>query len=79
MVFCFKKMTGINQHGMATASGLNDYDYQTLSSLSMGHKQLNQLQTINKIPIPPEILEHFKRKLALFIAIYKLIHKFVTI
>ncbi|XP_023298970.2 nuclear pore complex protein Nup154 [Lucilia cuprina] len=54
------EMTGINQHGMATASGLNDYDYQTLSSLSMGHKQLNQLQTINKIPIPPEILEHFK-------------------
>ncbi|TMW43760.1 hypothetical protein DOY81_011160 [Sarcophaga bullata] len=54
------EMTGINQHGMATASGLNDYDYQTLSSLSMGHKQLNQLQTLNKIPIPPEILEHFK-------------------
>lgn len=60
-------MTGINQHGMATASGLNDYDYQTLSSLSMGQKQLNQLQTVNKIPIPPEILEHFKRKLFLFL------------
>ncbi|KAM7353005.1 nuclear pore complex protein Nup154 [Cochliomyia hominivorax] len=53
----FLETTGINQHGMATASGLNDYDYQTLS---MGHKQLNQLQTINKIPIPSEILEHFK-------------------
>ncbi|XP_061397239.1 nuclear pore complex protein Nup154 [Musca vetustissima] len=53
-------MTGINQHVMATASGLNDYDYQNLSNLTMGHKQLNQIQTINKIPIPPEILEHFK-------------------
>ncbi|KAL9930126.1 nuclear pore complex protein Nup154 isoform 1-T2 [Glossina fuscipes fuscipes] len=54
------EMAGVSQHGMATASGLNDYDYQTLSSLSMGHKQLNQVQTVNKIPIPPEILEHFK-------------------
>uniref|UniRef100_A0A1I8PU24 Uncharacterized protein n=1 Tax=Stomoxys calcitrans TaxID=35570 RepID=A0A1I8PU24_STOCA len=54
------EMTGINQHVMATASGLNDNDYQTLANLSMGHKQLNQLQTISKIPIPPEILEHFK-------------------
>ncbi|KAL9874299.1 nuclear pore complex protein Nup154-like isoform 1-T1 [Glossina fuscipes fuscipes] len=45
---------------MATASGLNDYVYQTLSSLSMDHQQLNQVQTVNKIPIPPERLEHFK-------------------
>uniref|UniRef100_A0A1B0AQ02 Nucleoporin Nup133/Nup155-like N-terminal domain-containing protein n=1 Tax=Glossina palpalis gambiensis TaxID=67801 RepID=A0A1B0AQ02_9MUSC len=45
---------------MATASGLNDYDYQTLSSLSISHKQLNQVQTISKISIRPEILEHFK-------------------
>ncbi|KAI9578642.1 hypothetical protein GQX74_009216 [Glossina fuscipes] len=48
------------QRGMATASGLNNYDYQTLSSLSISHKQLNQVQTISKISIPPEILEHFK-------------------
>ncbi|XP_075151882.1 nuclear pore complex protein Nup154 isoform X2 [Haematobia irritans] len=48
------------QHVMATSSGLNDYDYQPLSNLSMGQKQLNQLQTVGKIPIPPEILEHFK-------------------
>lgn len=66
-VFCFLfiriflQITGINQHVMATASGLNDYDYQNLSNLTMGHKQINQIQTINKIPIPPEILEHFKR------------------
>lgn len=47
---------------MATASGLNDYDYQNLSSLSMGQKQLNQIASVNKIPIPPEVMEHFKRE-----------------
>ncbi|XP_065080595.1 nuclear pore complex protein Nup154 [Ochlerotatus camptorhynchus] len=54
------EVTGIKQSGMATASGLNDYDYQNLSSLSLGLKNLNQLATTNKIPIPPEIMEHFK-------------------
>ncbi|XP_055712815.1 nuclear pore complex protein Nup154-like isoform X2 [Phlebotomus papatasi] len=43
---------------MATTSGLNDYDYQNLSSLSLNMKQLNQVATINKVPIPSEILEH---------------------
>lgn len=43
-------------------SGLNDYDYQPLSTLSMGMKHLNQLVTTNKISIPPEIMDHFKRK-----------------
>lgn len=47
---------------LASISGLNDYDYQNLSTLSMGMKQLNQLVTTNKVPIPPEIMDHFKRK-----------------
>jgi len=50
---------------MPTASGLNDYDYQNLSTLSMGLKTLNQLATVNKVPIPPEIMEHFKRNYGL--------------
>ncbi|XP_058446271.1 nuclear pore complex protein Nup154 [Malaya genurostris] len=54
------EVTGIRQSGVATASGLNDFDYQNLSSLSLGLKNLNQLSTVNKIPIPPEIMEHFK-------------------
>lgn len=33
-----------------------------MSTLSMGMKQLNQLVTTNKVPIPPEIMDHFKRK-----------------
>lgn len=53
---------GFGQPGTMTSfSGLNDYDYQNLSSLSMGMKQLNQLVTTNKIPIPAEIMDHFKR------------------
>ncbi|XP_055921871.1 nuclear pore complex protein Nup154 [Eupeodes corollae] len=54
------ELTGVSQHGMASASGLNDYDYENLSKLSLGHKQLEQVTTVNKIPIPSEILEHFK-------------------
>lgn len=65
--FHFFQVTGIKQSGMATASGLNDYDYQNLSSLSLGLKNLNQLATVNKIPIPPEIMEHFKRKCCLML------------
>ena len=56
----------MSQSGMPTSSGLNDYDYQNISNLSMGLKKLEQLQTINKIPIPPEIMEHFKRKFFFF-------------
>jgi hypothetical protein len=52
----------MNQNGMPTASGLNDFDYENISALSKGLKKLEQLQTVNKIPIPPEIMEHFKRK-----------------
>lgn len=53
-------LTGVAQHGFATASGLNDYDYQNISSLSLGPKSAMQVHTVNKIPIPCEILEHFK-------------------
>lgn len=62
IIFCCLQVTGITQHGMATVSGLNDYDYQNISSLSLGHKKLDQLRTVSKAPIPPEVLEHFKSK-----------------
>lgn len=55
---------------MPTASGLSDYDYPCLSTLSMGIKTLNQIETINKIPIPPEVMEHFKRNLQSIILHY---------
>lgn len=44
-------------------SGLNDYDYQTLSQLTTGDTHnLQQLRTLTKCGIPNEVLEHFKRK-----------------
>lgn len=54
---------------MATASGLNDYDYQNLTNLSMGMKNLNQIATVNKVPIPNEIMEHFKRKICAYLGV----------
>lgn len=58
-----KQVTGVQQHRMATASGLNDYDYQKLSTLTRNEAiGLNQIETVGKVPIPPEIMEHFKRK-----------------
>ncbi|KFB48176.1 AGAP007999-PA-like protein [Anopheles sinensis] len=53
------EVTGVSQTGTPTVSGLNDFDYQQLTALSMGLKDLNQLSTVNKVPIPPEIMEHF--------------------
>ncbi|XP_035777971.1 nuclear pore complex protein Nup154-like [Anopheles albimanus] len=53
------EVTGVSQIGAPTASGWAEYDYQHLSGLSMGLKELNQLSTVNKVPIPPEIMEHF--------------------
>lgn len=48
---------------MATASGLNDYDYQKLSSLTNNESiRINQVESVSKIPIPAEVMEHFKRK-----------------
>ncbi|CRK98832.1 CLUMA_CG012077, isoform A [Clunio marinus] len=42
-------------------SGLNDFDYQDLANLTEGRlKDLSQLRTLNKIPIPNEIMDHFK-------------------
>lgn len=59
---------------MATASGLNDYDYQKLSTLTKNDSiHLNQLETVGKVPIPPEVMEHFKRictRYLLLVAIY---------
>ncbi|EAA12437.4 AGAP007999-PA, partial [Anopheles gambiae str. PEST] len=53
------ELTGVTQAGTPTASGLSDFDYQQLANLSMGFKDLNQLCTVNKVPIPSEIMEHF--------------------
>lgn len=45
---------------MATASGLSDYDYQNLTNLTQGKMNLTQIEIMHKVPIPSEIMEHFK-------------------
>lgn len=55
------QVTGVQQHRQPTASGLNDYDYQDLATLTRNDAiQLNQIESVGKVPIPPEIMEHFK-------------------
>jgi len=63
------QLTGVSQHGRATMSGLNDYDYQSLSFLKSDETHnLQQLRTVTKSAIPNEILEHFKRTYSWYIS-----------
>lgn len=53
---------------MATASGLNDYDYQKLTTLTNNESiRINQLESVSQIPIPSEVMEHFKSELNILI------------
>ncbi|EDV98990.1 GH13295 [Drosophila grimshawi] len=55
------ELTGISQHGRATMSGLNDYDYLSLAQLtSCDTHNLQQLRTLTRSGIPNEVLEHFE-------------------
>ncbi|XP_026495219.2 nuclear pore complex protein Nup155 [Vanessa tameamea] len=54
----FLEITGIAAQGTPTCSGLNAGDYRNLSAL-LNHPNLSQLKILNKVPLPPEIMEHF--------------------
>lgn len=54
----FLEITGIAQRNSATCSGLNAGDYRNLAAL-LNHSNLSQLKVRNKVPLPPEIMEHF--------------------
>ncbi|XP_041977071.1 nuclear pore complex protein Nup154 [Aricia agestis] len=54
----FLEITGIAAQGTATCSGLNAGDYKNLAAL-LNHPSLSQLKILNKVPLPPEIMEHF--------------------
>ncbi|KAG8264438.1 hypothetical protein J6590_011729 [Homalodisca vitripennis] len=41
-----------------TVSGLSELDYPTVNAMS-GLSSITQLRTMNKVPLPPEIMEHF--------------------
>lgn len=44
-----------------SASGLTDTDYPSLTGLPLALNKLTQVKTYNKVPLPPEIKEHFSR------------------
>ncbi|XP_053623527.1 nuclear pore complex protein Nup154 [Plodia interpunctella] len=54
----FLEITGIAAQRSPTCSGLNAGDYRNLASL-LNHPNLSQLKILNKVPLPPEIMEHF--------------------
>ncbi|CAG4909693.1 unnamed protein product [Colias eurytheme] len=54
----FLEITGIAVQGIPTCSGLNAGDYRNLAAL-LNHASLSQLKILNKVPLPPEIMEHF--------------------
>ncbi|PSN41987.1 Nuclear pore complex protein 155 [Blattella germanica] len=56
-------VTQIASQGCATVSGLNDMDYPTMNGLVTGQSTLKHVTTTNKVPLPPEVMEHFGRPL----------------
>ncbi|XP_068630123.1 nuclear pore complex protein Nup154 [Battus philenor] len=54
----FLEITGIAAQRNPTCSGLNAGDYRNLASI-LNHPNLSQLKILNKVPLPPEIMEHF--------------------
>ncbi|CAK1581968.1 unnamed protein product [Parnassius mnemosyne] len=54
----FLEITGIAAQSNPTCSGLNAGDYRNLAAL-LNHQNLSQLKILNKVPLPPEIMEHF--------------------
>lgn len=54
----FLEITGIASLRSPTCSGLNAGDYRNLAAL-VNHPNLSQLKILNKVPLPPEIMEHF--------------------
>lgn len=44
-----------------TASGLSDYDYPTLMSITQAADNMTQMRTLTKVPLPTDIVEHLNR------------------
>jgi hypothetical protein len=45
-------------------SGLNDMDYSSVNGLVSGMSDVKHVTTTNKVPLPPEVMEHFGRILS---------------
>ena len=44
-----------------TSSGLSDYEYPTLMSITQAADNMTQMRTLNKVPLPADIVEHLSR------------------
>ncbi|GJQ73093.1 Nup154 [Trypoxylus dichotomus] len=53
------ELMNISPQNVATASGLTDHDYPALSTPGLNAQNLTQIKTLSKVPLPPEIMEHF--------------------
>lgn len=51
----------VNPQVGATVSGLNDTDYPSFAGLPLTLNNVSQVRTYNRVPLPPEIKEHFSR------------------
>lgn len=51
----------INPQIGPSASGLTDADYPSLAGLPLQLSNITQMKTFSKVPLPPEIKEHFSR------------------
>ncbi|XP_013406007.1 nuclear pore complex protein Nup155 [Lingula anatina] len=49
----------VQSHKLPTASGLNDYDYPSITDTRAGLVSLPELSTVKRVPLPPELVEQF--------------------
>lgn len=55
------ELMGVNPQSGPTASGLTDHDYPAINTPGLSGHNLTQIKTLSKVPLPPEIMEHFTR------------------
>ena len=48
-------------------SGVNDYDYPSLSSPSVGLSGMELIEVVKRVPLPSELVEQFDRILSIVI------------
>ena len=53
-----------------TFSGVNDYDYPSLSSPSVGLAGMELISLLKRVPLPAELVEQFDRILSNFFLLF---------
>lgn len=55
------ELMNVNPQSGSTASGLIDHDYPSLNGIPLASSNITQIKTVNSVPLPPEIVDHFSR------------------